>query len=127
MLIKRRLILNYIFDAEDTEASQLVHNLESAAYHLASNDLLTSMTGATVAEWDFAIKKGSPDGMPYRPELARADRLLTADELAEKYTTERDAGEHPRYLRQDWISAVALRDTLRGYWQWVEAQLEEED
>jgi hypothetical protein len=63
---------------------------------------------------------------PYRPELARADYLLTASELREKYSTERDNGEHPQYLRRDWRHEVAEGDTLRGYWDWVEAQLEQD-
>jgi hypothetical protein len=63
----------------------------------------------------------------YPPELARADRLLTAEELCQKYSTERDNGEHPQYRRTDWRQAVDMEQTLRGYWQWVEAQLEEED
>jgi hypothetical protein len=63
----------------------------------------------------------------YPPELARADRLLSAEELEQKYSTERDNGEHPQYLRADWRHEVANCDTLRGYWQWVEAQIEQED
>jgi hypothetical protein len=66
----------------------------------------------------------------YPPELARDDRLLTADELRQKYTTpsndERD-GEHPRYSAWDWRQAVAQRITIRGYWDWVEAQIDEEN
>jgi hypothetical protein len=127
MLIKRRLILNFTFDADESDAAQLGHNLESAAHHIGQHDILTAMTDATVSEWDFNIKKGAPDGMPYRAELARSDRLLTADELQEKYSTERDNGEHPQYLRRDWRHEVAEGDTLRGYWQWVEAQIEQAD
>lgn len=64
---------------------------------------------------------------PYRPELARADRLLSADELREKYSTACNNGEHPRYLRVDWRDAVANDTTLVGYWQWVEDQIEQEE
>jgi hypothetical protein len=62
--------------------------------------------------------------MTYPPSLARADHLLTADELRTKYTTERDGGEHPQYSHHDWHQEVASRSTVRGYWDWVEAQLE---
>lgn len=66
----------------------------------------------------------------YPPELARADRLLTAEELALKYTPpgtdERDA-EHPRYSGWDWRQAVAQRVTIQGYWAWVQARTENEE
>lgn len=65
--------------------------------------------------------------MPYPPELARADHLLSAEELFQKYATERDNGEHPRHLRRDWRHDVAEDNTLLGYWQWVVSQIEEED
>ena len=57
------------------------------------------------------------------PELARADHLLTAKELEAKYSPDGD-GEHPRFRRPDWRSEVEARDTLRGYWDWVEAEIE---
>lgn len=59
----------------------------------------------------------------YAPELARADSLLAADQLREKYSLQGD--EHPQHSKQDWRSEVAFGDTLRGYWEWVEAKIEE--
>jgi hypothetical protein len=65
-----------------------------------------------------------PDSYP--PELAISDRHLTADQLFTKYSTKRDNGEHPQYLRRDWRHDVAEDNTLLGYWQWVEHQLEQD-
>lgn len=63
------------------------------------------------------------------PELARADHLLTADELRLKYFDPDDRyggqGEHPRFRKFDWRHEVNSGSTLRGYWEWVEAQIEE--
>lgn len=56
----------------------------------------------------------------YPPELARADRLLSPEELREKYVT-----EHPCYQRWMWREAVVDDLTLRGYWSWTAAQIEE--
>jgi hypothetical protein len=67
------------------------------------------------------------NGGPYRADLARADRLLSADELRDKYTTAKDCGEHPQYRRFDWRHEVNSDSTVRGYWDWVAAQLEEEE
>lgn len=64
--------------------------------------------------------------LPHSPDLARADRLLTAEELDAKYNRNGN-GEHPRYLRCDWRHEVSENNTLRGYWQWVEAQLEQDE
>ena len=35
-------------------------------------------------------------------------------------------GNHPRYGREDWMFAVASKDTQRGYWDWVSVRLEVE-
>lgn len=67
--------------------------------------------------------------MSYPPELARADYLLTADELRQKYFAPADRsgdeGAHPRFTQWDWVQEVAQRSTRRGYWDWVEAQIEQ--
>jgi hypothetical protein len=63
-----------------------------------------------------------PDSYP--PELAIADHHLTADQLFTKYSTKRDNGEHPQHLRRDWRHDVAEDNTILGYWQWVEHQIE---
>jgi len=62
----------------------------------------------------------------YRAELARADHLLTAQELKEKYAGVDNTGEHPRYLQSYWRAHVDVEHTLLGYWAWVEEQLEDE-
>lgn len=62
----------------------------------------------------------------HSPELARADRLLSAEELDDKYNPDGN-GEHPRFQRADWRAAVANDETLVGYWQWVEYQIEQEE
>jgi hypothetical protein len=64
--------------------------------------------------------------MAHNAALAISDRHLTADQLSQKYNTQLDDGEHPIYQRGHWRQAVDARATLRGYWDWVEAQLEED-
>lgn len=54
-----------------------------------------------------------------------ADYDLTADQLIDKYNHEGD-GEHPTFPRCDWRHEVANEGTLRGYWDWVVSQLEQE-
>lgn len=67
--------------------------------------------------------------MNYPPELARADHLLTADELRQKYFDPNgrwdSEGEHPRFGKWDWYQIVAQRSTLLGYWDWVVAKVEQ--
>lgn len=58
-------------------------------------------------------------------QLDRADHLLTADELRIKYGTMQGGNEHPRFSRWDWKQEVASDSTLRAYWDWVEAQIEQ--
>lgn len=53
----------------------------------------------------------------------KMDSLLPPDALAEKYSAQ---GEHPHHTREKWCDAVALQDTLRGYWDWVEACIEQD-
>lgn len=63
------------------------------------------------------------------PSLARADYLLTAGELRLRYFDANDRsggqGEHPRFQKWNWRQEVASGSTLRGYWEWVEAQIEQ--
>jgi len=51
------------------------------------------------------------------------DQTLTSDQLDDKYNPEGD-GEHPYHTRLLWREAVDQRDTLCGYWDWVEYQIE---
>ncbi len=48
-----------------------------------------------------------------------------AEALDFEYNPDGD-GEYPAYTRADWRLAVAERDTLLGYWEWVAHMLEEE-
>ena len=61
-----------------------------------------------------------------RAELARADRLLTAEELCEKYDPEDKRLDHPQYHWWDWYQQVAQGVTREGYWTWVATKCEEE-
>lgn len=36
-------------------------------------------------------------------------------------------GEHPGFPVSDWLYEVANGDTRLGYWEWVKAQLEQEE
>lgn len=53
------------------------------------------------------------------------DADLTPDQLSEKYDPS-GGGQHPEYTRYSWQCAVMSYSTLRGYWDWVHAQIEEE-
>lgn len=63
--------------------------------------------------------------------MTKPDHRLTAEELREKYYDPKGSwdseGEHPTYTKWDWYQTVAQRSTLRGYWDWVIVQIEEED
>ena len=52
------------------------------------------------------------------------ERFLTAEQLDDIYNPDGD-GEHPTYTRGMWRQAVSQKETLRGYWDWVVAQIEE--
>lgn len=60
-----------------------------------------------------------------RTEIIKADFALSAEQLDEKYNPE-GYGEHPVFTRGDWISDVFHGYTLRGYWDWLVARIEEE-
>lgn len=47
-----------------------------------------------------------------------------AESLQSKYGT---WGEHPQFSEHDWREEVANRDTRRGYWDWVQAQIESDE
>lgn len=57
----------------------------------------------------------------YLPAL---DAGATADSLEDRYNPNGD-GEHPIHTRDAWILAVQQKVTLRGYWDWAAAQIEE--
>jgi hypothetical protein len=64
---------------------------------------------------------------PYPADLARFDGLLSPDELRTKYGTANGGGEHPRYLRKHWKAEVEIDSTIRGYWDWVAARIEQDN
>ena len=53
------------------------------------------------------------------------DYGLNYEALDDKYNPDGD-GEHPGYPIVEWRNAVFRGETLRSYWQWVEAQLFQE-
>jgi hypothetical protein len=53
------------------------------------------------------------------------DSQLTAEQLDDKYNPGGD-GRHPIFGEEGWMQEVLQRHTLRGYWDWVAAQIEEE-
>jgi len=61
----------------------------------------------------------SPDEL-FRPYAA--DLFMSASELDDHYNQEGD-GEHPLLTRKSWIKAVADKESLLGYWEWVCDQL----
>ena len=52
------------------------------------------------------------------------ERFLTAEQLDDLYNQD-GCGGHPTHTRSMWRQAVSQGETLRGYWDWVVAQIEE--
>lgn len=50
------------------------------------------------------------------------DSKLTSDQLRAKH---HETGEHPCFPKQDWKDEVRNDQTLRGYWDWVHARIEQ--
>ncbi|MDF9778986.1 hypothetical protein [Pseudomonas baetica] len=50
------------------------------------------------------------------------DSKLTSDQLRAKHE---EAGERACFTKQDWKDEVSNGETLRGYWDWVHAQIEQ--
>lgn len=61
--------------------------------------------------------------MSLETKVDQEDFSLSASQLDDKYNPG-GGGEHPVYTRDDWRQEVAEENTLRGYWDWVAAQLE---
>lgn len=59
-------------------------------------------------------------------KIDKEDFGLTAEQLDDKYNPEGN-GEHPIFTRGEWRDEVFSENTLRGYWEWVESQIEEEE
>lgn len=53
------------------------------------------------------------------------DKHLTAEQLDAKYNPDGD-GEHPWVTRTNWREAVAMEETISGYWDWLAHVLSEE-
>lgn len=62
---------------------------------------------------------------PSREAILREDRQLSAEQLDAKYNLDGD-GRHPIFGEQAWMQEVMDRFSLRGYWDWVVSQIEEE-
>lgn len=60
-------------------------------------------------------------GLPSRMLQRIPDLELDCEQLRIKYEV---AGEHIRFTKADWKAEVAADDTLRGYWDWVQATVE---
>ncbi|MGF6281848.1 hypothetical protein ABH908_000119 [Pseudomonas frederiksbergensis] len=50
------------------------------------------------------------------------DSKLTTDQLRAKHY---EAGEHAHFTKQEWKDEVGNDETIRGYWDWVMAQIEQ--
>lgn len=60
---------------------------------------------------------------PEQRQALDTDFTLDATLLDDKYNPEGD-GEHPVFSRTDWRAAVEAKDTIIGYWDWVEYRIE---
>lgn len=54
-----------------------------------------------------------------------ADTELSAEQLDDKYNPNGD-GEHPVHTRGAWVDEAFNHHTLRGYWDWVGSELEQD-
>jgi hypothetical protein len=61
-----------------------------------------------------------------RNRILVGDKDLTPDQLSQKYNAQLADGEHPLFSRSAWMMEVGNRDTIRGYWDWVSGQIEQE-
>lgn len=52
------------------------------------------------------------------------DYSLDSVQLDDKYNPDGD-GEHPVFARGQWRTEVAAQNTITGYWEWVEKQIDE--
>lgn len=59
-------------------------------------------------------------------EILVADRDLSADQLCEKYDAPLGEGQHPVYEEGIWMHDVLNKNSRRGYWDWVAAQIEQD-
>lgn len=77
-----------------------------------------------------AIERGEAQPIVEQPAGAQRiiaeDAPLNADQLDDKYNHDGD-GEHPLFTRADWRDAVAIEDTISGYWVWVAYKLNTAD
>jgi hypothetical protein len=69
---------------------------------------------------DGAVRKISDAPMYF----AALDAGNSGDDLDARFNPDGD-GEHPIHTRQTWIDAVLARSTVRGYWDFAAAQIEE--
>lgn len=53
------------------------------------------------------------------------DHMLTAEQLRDKYDTEKGWGWHPHMPAESWRHEVAVGNTRLGYWDWAVHQLQE--
>lgn len=76
--------------------------------------------------WSFTVKgEVAPKFDEALPPAYIDDPELAPDALDCKYNQDGD-GEHPGYGRDEWRAAVADKDTISGYWVWVNHCLLEE-
>lgn len=61
-------------------------------------------------------------GIHSRLLMGLPDTQLTMEQIRAKYEVK---GEHTEFRKADWQLEVANGDTLRGYWEWVHAKVEE--
>lgn len=61
-------------------------------------------------------------GLPSRMLQGIPDSQLSSEQLRTKHS---EAGEHACFTKQDWKGEVSNDETLRGYWDWVQAKIEQ--
>ncbi|MHC5194806.1 hypothetical protein ACYSUW_13725 [Pseudomonas frederiksbergensis] len=61
-------------------------------------------------------------GLPSRMLQGIPDIRLSSEQLRTRYEA---AGEHARFTKQGWKDEVENDETIRGYWDWVMAQIEQ--
>ena len=109
------------------------------AYRLAQEHggIWCSHPDFPVEDWRAEVLQGQTTLGYWDLTLARLieageERVLESDDRIEKSTRDLARryggirGEHPGYPRADWEYEVAVKDTVKGYWEWVEGQIEQD-
>lgn len=115
--------MKYILDSVNTSL-EFFH--EQKGHQIILIKIETESGRIMITDWttfpsfDLFVSRFVSD-LPRRILSGVPDSQLTGEQLRAKHEV---AGEHACFTKQDWKDEVSNDATLRGYWDWVEAQIE---